>query len=507
MAILFGLIGLVLMLAVCVGVIFLIIFLARKLGLIGKGDHTENGLLNGRSINFKSIGNSINVRIVVVVILIVLMTIPLGMVKDVVSERSLLYWSVQDDIAETWGHQQHLRGAVLLIPYTEKFETVEIITKEDGSEQQKNKVTFKHRTAIVLPDELHINVKLQSDTRKRSIYETLVYTADLAINGKLSKPEITPLSNHIDKIHWEQAWLALGLSDTQAINHVSKLDWNNKVGHVDFEPGTKITKLIDNGFHAPLNLSDFKQVSRLDSTVPFSLRIDVNGSRGFYFSPFGKVTNVAVNSDWPHPSFQGNVLPDEHNIEQSHFNASWSVPHLARNYPQMWTLEAQTFDIEEFKAGVDLFESVSLYSQVTRAIKYGILFIVLTYITFLLFEMGVGQRLHIVQYGVIGLALSIFYLMLLSMSEHLGFFKAYISAATVIVIMISAYVFLVIRNLSRTVIIASLLAGLYALLYAMLQLEDYALLAGTVLLLVVLGTIMYVTRNFGADKAKKEVIE
>ena len=177
------------------------------------------------------------------------------------------------------------------------------------------------------------------------------------------------------------------MSDTQAINKVSKLSWHND--GFEFEPGTKITNVIDNGFHAPIDLSELVQGSEGDG-VSFEFAMNVNGSGGFYFSPFGKTTNVTVSSDWPHPSFQGNVLPDAHEVEAGGFDATWTVPHLARNYPQLWTLETQKFDIDEFVAGVDLFESVSLYSQIIRAIKYGVLFLVLTYVTFLLFEMGIG---------------------------------------------------------------------------------------------------------------------
>jgi inner membrane protein len=191
------------------------------------------------------------------------------------------------------------------------------------------------------------------------------------------------------------------------------------------------------------------------------------------------------------------VLPDQHQVTDEGFEAKWSVPHLARNYPQIWTLETQKFNVDEFSAGVNLFESVSLYSQITRAIKYGVLFFVLTYITFLLFELGIGRRLHVVQYGMIGLALSMFYLTLLSMAEHAGFFNAYVSAAATIIIMISLYAFAAIRSLARTSIISVLLVGLYSMLYSMLNLEDYALLAGTVLLLVILAVMMYLTRNIG----------
>ena len=502
MDILAGLLGLIFFITVIAGFLFLAIFMARKIGLI-KSSVVQNGeannLANTYFSDLKRLSDSLVFRFITIAFLIGVMTLPLGMVSDVVGERSRLYQGVLNEIAGTWGHQQNLKGPALFVPYTEKIITEVVKTDKDGYERRENKTVFKQRTAIVLPDNLDINVDISGQTRKRSLYESLVYTADLTIKGNFLRPDINSLSDKIDKIHWNRAWLALGISDTQAINKVSKLQWD-KLQQVDFEPGTKVVKTFTSGFHAPIDLSLGTDTVTSDKNYPFELKLNINGSQGFYFSPFGKTTNVQVKSDWPHPSFRGNVLPDSHEISAKGFEANWSVPNLARNYPQLWTLETQAFNVNEFSAGVNLFESVSLYSQITRAIKYGVLFFVLTYITFLIFEMGIGRRLHIVQYGVIGLALSMFYLTLLSMAEHAGFFKAYISAASIIIVMISLYAMAAIRSLFKTGIVTVLLAGLYAMLYSLLKLENYALLAGTVLLLVILAVMMFLTRNISRDK-------
>lgn len=506
MEIIFGFIGLCFLVVVFAGFVFLAIFLARKIGLLKTVEVGEDGepidsgsqnykqSISAYAADFKKLSDSLVFRFITIAVLIGLMMLPLNMVSEIVSERSRLYHHVLKDISATWGHRQNLQGPSLFIPYTEKFITEVIKTDKDGNERKVNKTVYKQRTAIILPNDLDIDVDLSGESRKRSIYEALVYTAEVKVSGDFKRPDIAKLSNHIDEIHWDRAWLALGISDTQAINKVSQLQWNKRI-KVDFEPGTRVVKTIVSGFHAPLDLSEDKIAK--ESNFPFSLNININGSRGFYFSPFGKTTDVTVNSDWPHPSFQGNVLPDTHDVSESGFEAKWSVPHLARNYPQLWTLETQNFNVNEFRAGVNLFESVSLYSQITRAIKYGLLFFTLTYITFLIFELGIGRRLHIVQYGVIGLALSMFYLTLLSMAEHSGFFNAYISAASIIILMISLYAYAAIRSFGRTAIITTLLFGLYSLLYSLLKLEDYALLAGTALLLFILAVLMYLTRNIG----------
>ncbi|GAA0400930.1 cell envelope integrity protein CreD [Cocleimonas flava] len=506
MGIIAGLIGFIFLVIIIALFLFAAIFMARKIGILKTPETTEGDSANSDQhivkryvSDLKTISDSLVFRFILIAVLIGFMMIPLSLVSDVVRERSNLYRGVLNDIASTWGQQQNLQGPALFIPYTEKFITEEVKTDKDGYERKVNKTIYKQRTAIVLPDDLNISVKLNGETRKRSLYESLVYTADLNVTGDFLRPDINSLSNHIDKIHWNRSWLALGISDTQAINKVSGLNWNNETS-IDFEPGTKVVNTIASGFHAPIDLSPINS-SAADTTLkyPFQLNLNINGSQGFYFTPFGKTTDVEIVSDWPHPSFQGSVLPNKHEVDSDGFEATWSVPNLARNYPQLWTLEKQQFNVNEFKAGVNLFESVSLYSQITRAIKYGMLFFTLTYITFLIFEMGIGRRLHIVQYGVIGLALSMFYLTLLSMAEHAGFFNAYISAAGIIIIMISLYAYAAIRNIKRCIIITVLLAGLYTLLYSLLKLEDYALLAGTVLLLVILAVLMVLTSNIGRD--------
>ena len=512
MEIIFGLIGLCFLVVVFAGFVFLAVFLARKIGLlkpIEYDESTEEGHLGkqryAKSISaykedFRKLSDSLVFRFITIAVLIVLMMIPLNMVNEIVAERNHSYKTVLKDIANTWGHKQNIKGPSLYIPYTEKFITEEVKTDSDGYERKVNKTHYKQRTAIVLPNDLKIDVDLKGEARKRDIYKATVYSAQVKINGDFKRPDIKSLSNHIDKIHWDSAWLSIGISDTQAINEVSKLVWNN-AKRVDFEPGTRIVNLIKSGFHAPLDLSE--QVSNKKSLLPFSLGLNINGSSGFYFSPFGKNTDVNITSDWPHPSFQGNVLPDNYKVNDEGFNAKWRVPHLARNYPQLWTLETQKYNINEFNAGVNLFETVSLYSQITRAIKYGLLFFTLTYITFLIFELGIGRRLHIVQYGVIGLALSMFYLTLLSMAEHYGFFNAYILAASIIIVMISLYAYAAIRSLSRMTIISGLLIGLYSLLYSLLKLENNALMAGTGLLLFILAVLMYLTRNIGYVSTEK----
>ncbi len=488
MGLIVELIGVLVLMAVLAIIVFFGILLARKVGVLPPKQESDSEAISTMH-NIGRLKNSLLFRFGIIAVLVLFMSIPLDMVKGIVWERSSLYQGVLKDIAKTWGQEQKLSGPALLIPYTEKHVTVDTIINKDGTEKKVNKTSYSQHTAIVLPDNINIKTKLYEKHRKRSIYESLVYTADLNITGNFKRPNIEGLSQDIDEIYWNKAWLSLGISDTRAINQVSSLQWSKQ--QVDFEPGTRITDLLKSGFHAPL------QIDAEEENFSFSLDMNVNGSNGFYFEPFGKTTRVSMASNWPHPSFQGSVLPQKREITDEGFTASWFVPHLARSYPQMWVIDAQQFDIHEFSSGVNLFEPVTLYSKITRAIKYGSLFIALTYITFLIFELGIKRRLHLVQYTMIGLAMSLFYLTLLSLAEHILFLPAYIVSASIIVVMISLYVYAMMRKVSRASLIAVLLAGLYSMLYTLLNLEDFSLLVGTGLLLVVLAVLMYLTRNTG----------
>jgi len=487
MSIIFAILGLLFLLAILAIAFFLVLFLARKAGfLVAK---TDNKTTNELQVFWAYLKTALLFRFVLIALLVFLMLLPLDMITKTVDDRRMQYHSVLTNIAKTWGQQQKISGPALLIPYTEKHITRKVIVQKDGTEQTVNKTSYSHHTAIVLPESLDIQAHLNKQQRKRSIYNALVYSADLKIKGHFLQPNIAGLSSSIDQINWDKAWLVLGLSDTQAINRISTLQWSSQ--QAAFEPGTRITHYIKNGFHAPLKLNS------KGTQYTFSLDLNVNGSEGFYFEPFGKTTKVKVSSDWPHPSFQGSVLPKNHDINDQGFSATWIVPHLARNYPQIWSLQTENFNIHKFVAGVNLFEPVTLYSKITRAIKYAALFIGLIYIIFLIFELAIKRSLHLFQYTLIGLAMSLFYLTLLSLAEHIAFLNAYLISTTIIVLMISLYVHATLRKISQTALIAGLLSSLYGFLYILLRLEDFALLVGTGLLILVLAVVMYLTRKTG----------
>lgn len=487
----YGILALLIMLAILVGIGFLIYWIVRKIKqsnttTMTYSDDPSSDKITNKKV--KNINDTLTIRAIIVGVIAIVMLIPLVMMQGVVDERNGLYSNVLHDIANTWGGQQILQGPVLVVPFIEKHINKETIKDENGKERIKTKTKYMTKYAIHLPKELKIDVDLAEQHRKRGIYKSLVYEADLRLSGSFDQLDLQSMSDHIHRIDWEKAYLVLGLSDTRAINEVSTLSWNgNDVG---YSPGTKVTELLSHGFHASL-----KGLNAETEQHFFNTKISINGSQGFRFAPFGENTTVDMTSSWPHPSFQGMTLPANYEITADGFTSTWTIPHLARNYPQSWVYGDANYHLGEFIAGVDLFEPVFLYSKVTRAVKYGILFVGLTFLTFLIFELTTKTRLHYVQYGLIGVALTLFYLVLLSIAEHTSFLTAYVVAALINIGLITIYTGTALKNWLRAGVIFALLSALYAVLYSLLQLEDYALLMGTMLLLSVLIVLMYVTRN------------
>ncbi len=488
--------ALIALLLVMVLIGFVVVFIMVKLAI---RINSKLGSLSASSspqrrtqIVIQQLQHSLTKRIVAIAILGLAMAIPLTIVEGVVGERSRYYDQVIREIANLWGHQQVIQGPILMIPFIEKFVSEEEVKNEAGETETKSKTHYRNQTAIILPQSLELIADIKERYRKRAIYKSLVYASKLKIRADFVQPNLKELSAHLHRIEWHKARVVVGLSDTKSIDSISQLNWNGQ--KQGLASGTGISEIIPHGFHAPLSaMGPEVQNHRLE------LDLDLNGSHGLRFAPLGETTTAKVSSSWPHPSFAGNLLPDTHAIDASGFVATWEIPHLARNYPQMWVLNKAKVNIDELLAGVDLFEPVFIYSRITRAVKYGLLIVALTYLTFLVFELTTGSALHIVQYGLIGAALALFYLLLLSLAEHIGFTNAYLGATGASVGLISSYVGAASNSVRRGVFLFGLLAMLYGLLYSLLQMEDYALLAGSLVLFAVLIVLMYLTRGLKVE--------
>ncbi|WP_120497039.1 cell envelope integrity protein CreD [Kiloniella sp. EL199] len=451
--------------------------------LYGRYAQQASGLtgdLGGKIAN----SNPLMIKAVIIGFLTLMMLIPTALVHDLMQERHNLYRSVIHETDQEWGQQQTLAAPVLVVPYT----TETRITDSDG----KDRIVVGQDKLVVLPDQLKLNSDLAHDFRERSIYKSLVYTADIkgSANFRLDPP---PIKN-LQKIHYDQAYVAIALTDNSGIGSSPAVRLDGK--KLELMPGTGLrTAYLGSGFSAKLDPSqDFSNFSiQFDTTL--------RGSRNISAIPLGMNTHIEISADWPHPSFR-QFLPKNRDITNESFRAAWEVSHLSRNYPQIFR-DSDDLNLGEIIAEAQLFEPVSHYGTSIRAAKYGIMFVALTYLMLLAFEFTRGIRLHLVQYLLVGVSLSIFYLLLLTLSEHISFYISYTLAALVTVLSISSYITAATKNRTNGLAIGSLLTVLYGFLYSILQMEDYALTMGSSLLLLVLLVMMYMTRNLNKDSIEK----
>jgi inner membrane protein len=411
--------------------------------------------------------------------LILLLLIPLALVGALVGEREALLREVERELSEKWGGGQSLVGPILSVPYRYR-----------ASGPKGEALTYTGNMRF-LPETLAVEGEVRPEIRFRGIYEVVLYEVGLTVSGDFERPDPATWNIAPEDVLWDEAVLVVGIPDLRGIQRAVVARWGER--NVSFEPGTGAVALCASGIHA--RVPDLDQVDP-DERVTFSFELQLNGSRDLLFSPLGKESHFALSSTWPSPSFAGKYLPDTREVTASGFAAEWNVSYLTRPFPQEWKdSEVAPELLSEWTAGVALFEPVDSYTKTSRTTKYGILFLFTTFAVYFLFEILGGMRIHPFQYLLVGFALCLFYLLLLSLSEHLGFDRSYLLATAGIVGLVTLYSGSVLSSARRAGAIGAGLSGLYAYLYLLLQLEDYALLLGSLGLFALLAAAMALTRR------------
>jgi inner membrane protein len=427
-----------------------------------------------------SAGFEVTRRVIVLGILALVMLIPLMMIGDMVAERANRRYQVESEIGGLWGGSQAIGGPVLAVPYITRTETTlsgEIIQSE-----------VRH-VAYFLPDVLDVRADLDAELRYRSIYEALVYAADLTMTGRFAAPDFAAWGVPPGDILWREATLFVGLTDLRGIRSVGfTLDDRP----IPFAPGLAKSQLFRAGLQARLAEAGAGLAGRSHN---FTLTLAMNGSGALEVLPLGSETKLAVSANWPHPSFTGAALPLEREIRDDGFTAAWGLSYLARAYPPSWRADDLAFaDLPDGRIGVALVLPGDSYQQTDRIVKYGLLVIVLTFATIFVIGLLKTARAHLVQYLLVGSSICIFYLLVLSLSEHLRFVAAYAIASVADIATVALYVW---RTVSRFAgyVVAGVLGLVHGWMYLLLQMEDYVLVAGSLGLFAALVTVMYVTRN------------
>ena len=427
-----------------------------------------------------------------------MLMVPLAMVWALVSERNYRSDTVIREIGQQWGPWQSLTGPFVVVPFTVEIvgtKEVEVVAGPEANpvvvRREEPAIREETRYAVFSPDTLKIDGEITTSIRSRSIYNAIVYSAELTVIGRFASFIDVASDQTITGIGWQGMQAIFGVSGLPGIEE-SDLEVNGE--NVRLEPGHGLLAGMNyTAIHAPdLGMNAGRAAQGFD----FRMRLRLRGSSGFSVTPAGRSTAVSLRSPWPHPGFNGRFLPTERDVSNDGFIARWQIPHVARPLPVQWTLPEQHLDtLQSYGFGVKFVTPVDFYSLVDRALKYGLMFIGVVFVIVFAMEIATGRRIHGVQYLLVGLMMVMFFLLLLAFAEHIGFAAAYLVASSATGLVLTIYVGLVFAGISRAFMAAASFICLYGVLYLILQLEDFALVAGAVLGFVILTGILFGTRR------------
>lgn len=407
---------------------------------------------------------SFTLKMMLLAILGVFLLVPLEMIKSIIRERQKNSENVKKEIALQWAGQQVISGPVLNIP-------IRIYPSKKDAEPYKS-------VFHLMPETLLIEGDVLTEKRYRSIYQAVVYTADLHLSGNFIIPVLN--TGERSEILWDESYYTMGISDNRGIKGGVSLRTDSSV--IEAIPGLKDSELFSSGITFP------KGVQGQNHKILFSINVKLSGSESLSFSPIGKTTKVNLRSPWSSPGFNGNFLPTERTINDSGFSAEWLVTNLNRNFPQLWT--GTDFKPVNDSFGVDFVLQVDHYQKSLRSSKYGILFIALTFMALLFVELTISEKIHVFQYLLVSLGLVLFFSLLNALSEHIGFNLAYVISAASTIILISFFLRTLIKKVRPVLLISGLLVFLYSFIFILLTLNDYAYLAGNIGLFILLAVTM-----------------
>jgi inner membrane protein len=449
--------------------------------------------------------------------LMLILMIPSSWIEDLIYERQSRAESVVNEISDKWSGQQTITGPVLVIPFT----------KREKIDKGKAGIEIREweEKAFFLPDLLSVDGKIEPKTRHRGIFQAVVYESQISFLSEFPKPDFKKLGIDEKDVLWRGAHLVMGISDLRGINKNPTLLLDKD--SIALEPSSQIgltTEQItnatatsadsydaatasasypratefENGIVASLNWN-----SASDFSKDVSINLGLKGSTLLYFAPVGKTTHVNVQGPWASPSFEGNFLPTDSKLTDIDFKATWDVLHYNRPFSQQWIDGNQKISGSEF--GVKLLIPVDQYQKSMRTAKYSKLIILLTFVALFMVEILRKVRIHPFQYILVGAALIIYYSLLLSFSEHMQYDWAYWIASLATVVLVSLYSISFLDSKKLVMIFSFLMAFFYAFIFVIIQLQDYSLLLGSIGLFLIIGLIMYASKNIKWYKDERVV--
>jgi len=432
---------------------------------------------------------SITARMLMVGVLIIVLLLPLSYIDSLIRERSYRQIDVVNEINGKWGNEVLVYGPILKLPYKTYTET--------SNFNEKTKVYTKETQthlnyAYLFPETLQSKINVTSKTLKRGNYESAVFTTDMNFTGNYLQAELTSKKIKNEDIIWDRATIIVKTSNLKGIKNEMHLEINNN--KYTFE-----TNFTENSSASYLDELESAFINEKDlpkkEAVNFSFNMSFNGSSQIQLIPIGKTTTMNMTSNWADPSFTGNFLPNDETkeITKDGFKADWKILHINRAFSQQYLNKIP--NLNEYAFGTKFIVMVDEYQKSERSAKYGFLVIALTFLVFFLIQTLSKINIHPFQYLMIGLALTMFYTLLVSISEHSNFLKAYLIAGVSVVTLITLYSKSILKIIKFPIFIGLSLTALYTFIYVIIQLESYALLVGSIGLFLILASIMYVSRK------------
>jgi len=428
--------------------------------------------------------DSVTVKLFIIGLLVLILLIPTVWILALMEERQQRANEVFWEVSAKWSGSQTLAGPVMVIPFMESE------TFFNG--QGKSETRLVRHEAFFLPDSLVFTANIQPQLLHRGIFDVAVYQSNISVQAVFGNTQFEAAKVNPAKALWHEAYLVLGISDLRGISHEEPRIQSGQVT-LTSEPAQQLPFVFcpqgTTGIRIPLHTASGSSNLSTDITIDFKLK----GSEHLYVIPAAKTTFVRMEGKWAHPGFDGAFLPDYRTLSDSAFAADWKILHFNRAIPQHWVDERPDLSATAF--GVKLIVPADQYQKSMRTAKYGSLLILFTFIALFIMEVISGIRIHPFQYILIGAGLVIYYTLLLSFSEHIGFNLSYWVSATATIALITAYASGFLKMKKQILTLALLLVVLYLFIFVMTLQQDYALLTGSIGLFVVLGVLMYVTRR------------
>ncbi|RAW00647.1 cell envelope integrity protein CreD [Pseudochryseolinea flava] len=457
------------------------------------------------------IRESIMIKLFSIGFLIIVLLIPANLIEELIQERHSRADEAVREITSKWSADQRVTGPILVIPYKKWKPSL----APGGAPMETI------AKAYFLPEELAINAAIDPELRHRGIFDAVVYTSKIELTSTFVKPNFTTLGIRDEDIRWTDAHLVVGINDLRGISDNPSLligpiphqaeptsDIGLSADDEDVKQTSESTYLVDDPRKIPGIVTKLNWSGPENFQEKMALKISLRGSDRIAFTPTGKTTDVKVSGRWGSPSFDGSFLPKATNITDTAFDASWKILHFNRPFSQQWVQSKKSGEaLEGADFGVSLFIPADQYQQTTRTAKYAILMILLTFMSLFLVEITQKVRIHPFQYILIAAALIIYYTLLLSFSEQMGYYIAYIIASISTIALIGFYSKSFLHG-KLSVLLSGLLAIFYAFIFVIIFEQDYSLLIGSIGLFTIVAMLMYFSRKVKwYDEKKSPVVE